>query len=70
MRVYDLSDPERPRAIASWVPETPPGQEAPQTNDLFVDDSGLVFATDRVGGGLYVLRPDEELLETMNAARL
>jgi hypothetical protein len=70
VRVYDLSDPERPRAIASWVPETPPGQEAPQTNDLFVDDSGLVFVTDRVGGGLYVLRPDEELLETMDAARL
>jgi hypothetical protein len=35
-----------------------------------VDRSGLVFVTDRVRGGLYVLDPDDELRATMEGARL
>ena len=52
LRVFDLADPEAPGEIAHWVPETPPGQEDAQTNDLFVDADGLVWVTDRIGGGL------------------
>jgi hypothetical protein len=70
LRVYDISEPVRPREIAFWVPETPPGQEAPQINDLYVDQSGLVFVTDRITGGLYVLQPDDELADAMAGARL
>ena len=70
LRGYDISDPATPREVAFWVPEPPAGQEAPQINDLYVDDSTLIFTTDRIGGGLYVLRPDEELKEAMERARL
>jgi hypothetical protein len=70
LRVYDIAEPTSPREIAYWVPETPEGQEAPQINDLFVDAAGLVFTTDRITGGLYVLEPDDGLRAHMEAARL
>ncbi|MGH7903122.1 MAG: LVIVD repeat-containing protein [Candidatus Dormibacteraceae bacterium] len=70
VRVYDLADPVRPVEIAHWVPEPPPGQPVPQTNDLFVDREGLVWATDRIGGGLSVLEPEPWLAAQMAAARL
>jgi len=65
LRVYDLADPTAPGEVAHWVPEPPPGQEAPQSNDVFVDADGLVYLTDRVGGDLDVLQPDEPLAALM-----
>ena len=38
LRVYDLHDPARPEEVAAWVPD----QEAPQSNDLYVEESGRV----------------------------
>jgi hypothetical protein len=70
LRVYDLTEADAPREVAHWMPETPPGQEAPQINDLYVDDSKLIYATDRITGGLYVVEPDDELAAAMEAARL
>lgn len=70
LRVYDLSSAESPKEIAFWEPETPTGQEAPQINDLFVDDDLNIFVSDRITGGLYVLRPDEELARTMIEEKL
>jgi hypothetical protein len=55
LRVYDLGDPFRPREVAFYVPEPPPGQVTPQWNDLLVTADGLIFVTDRLNGGLYVL---------------
>jgi hypothetical protein len=69
VRVYDLADPTRPAQVAHWVPEAPAGQPVPQINDLFVDDAGLVWVTDRMGGGLYVLAPDPRLAALMADAR-
>ncbi len=51
------------------MPEPPPGQAVPQINDLFVDSSGLVWATDRIGGGLYVLAAEPALAALMEEAR-
>lgn len=56
LRVYDTADAAHPVEIASYVPEAPPGQAAIQFNDVLVDATGLIFVTDRVHGGLYVLR--------------
>jgi len=56
LRVYDTSDPKQVREIGCFVPSAPPGQRAIQFNDVLVSDDGLVFVTDRVRGGLYVLR--------------
>ncbi|MGH3666270.1 MAG: LVIVD repeat-containing protein [Egibacteraceae bacterium] len=68
LRVYDLADPTAPEEIAHWVPPVPPGQEEIQINDLFVDAAGLVYVTDRVGGGLYILQPDAALSDRMRQA--
>ena len=70
LRVYDIGDPAEPVEIAYWVPEAAPGQPTTQINDLFVGNDGTIFVTDRVGGGLYVLRPEDDLLVVMEAARL
>jgi hypothetical protein len=70
VRVYDLEDPEQPVEVAHWVPESPAGQAAPQLNDIYVEESGLVWVTDRIGGGLYALEPDAELGSLMRAASL
>ena len=66
VRVYDLADPSRPREIAYWISQAPPGQPVPQANDLFVDRHGLVWVTDRGHGGLFVLEPEGELAALMD----
>ncbi|MFW6033670.1 MAG: LVIVD repeat-containing protein [bacterium] len=70
LRVYDVSDAEHPAEIAHWVPPAPAGQEAIQINDVFVADDLDIYVTDRVGGGVYVVRPDEELAARMREAAL
>jgi hypothetical protein len=57
VRAYDVSDPFRPTEVAYHVPAAPRGSRAGavQINDVFVDDRGIVFAVDRIVGGLYVL---------------
>lgn len=35
-----------------------PGRPAAQSNDVFVDDRGLIYLTDRWGGGLDILALD------------
>ncbi len=73
LRVYDIADAEGPVEVAHWVPEPAPGQVDTQINDLYVsslDDGGLVYVTDRVGGGLFVLEPDDDLRARMRQADL
>ena len=70
MRVYDVADPEAPREVALWVSEPAAGQAAAQANDLFVDADGLVWVTDRVGGGVFVLAPEAGLEALMRDAGL
>lgn len=55
LRVYDIRDPFTPKEIAAFLPETPDGQRACRISDVFADDRGIIFASDRVNGGLYVL---------------
>jgi hypothetical protein len=55
VRVYDISDPTKPREVAYCVPEAPPGKKSIQMNDILVGADGLVYATDRFGGGLYIM---------------
>lgn len=69
VRVYDLADPDDPREIAHWVPAPPPGREVTQSNDLFVDEGGLIWVSERHTGGVSVLEPDERLAATMEEAR-
>jgi hypothetical protein len=57
VRVYDVSNPFRPEEVAYYVPEAPKGSRAGaiQINDVFVDERRIVYAVDRLIGGLYVL---------------
>jgi len=70
VRVYDLTDPTAPIEVAHWVPEPPAGQPVAQLNDLFVDTGGLVWVTDRIIGGVYVLEPELPLSRLMSEASL
>ena len=65
LRVFDLADARAPVEVADWIPDCPDGQEAVQINDLVVEADGTIYATDRVGGGLYVLQPEPDLAELM-----
>ena len=69
LRAYDLSDPGVPREIAHWVAEPPPGQPVAQANDLWVEETGLVWVTDRIGGGLHLLEPEPALADLMDESR-
>ena len=55
LRIYDVEDPARPKETAWFVPPAPEGQPAIQFNDLIVDANGLIYVSDRYGGGLYIL---------------
>ena len=55
LRVVDLSVPERPEEIAHYIPATPEGQQAAQTNDVFVAENGLIYISDRINGGIDIL---------------
>ncbi|MDT5105082.1 MAG: hypothetical protein QOI25_2595, partial [Mycobacterium sp.] len=68
VRVYDVSDPQNPREVAHWVSEAPTGSPVPQSNDLFVDEHGLIWVTDRGTGGVFCLEPLSELADLMAEA--
>jgi hypothetical protein len=57
VRVFDLHDPYRIEELAYFVPKTPAGPHLPtaQVNDVFVDEAGLIYAVERIAGGLYIL---------------
>lgn len=55
LRVYDIGDPRSPREIAWFVPDPPPGHRVPQVDDVTIDPNGLIYITDRAGGGVSIL---------------
>lgn len=50
LRVIDVANPETPREIAHYVPEPLGDEPAPQSNDVAVDDRGLIYVIDRNRG--------------------
>lgn len=55
LRVYDIGKPDAPKEIAHYIPRTPEGQRAAQTNDVFVAANGLIYISDRINGGVDIL---------------
>ena len=55
LRVFDIRNKFRPEEIAFFIPPAPEGQKAPMFNDLYVDTDGLIYVSDRIKGGLYIL---------------
>jgi hypothetical protein len=56
LRVVDIADPYRPVERGFFIPDAPPGHPASQANDVFVDERGLIYLSDRWGGGLDILQ--------------
>ena len=56
VRVYSIADPKKPEEIGHFVPKAASGKvEDVLINDVYVDEKGLIYAADRVGGGIYIL---------------
>jgi hypothetical protein len=56
LRIISIADPYRPCEVGHYVPEPPRGQDEIHTNDVDVDDRGLIYTIDRIDGGLHILK--------------
>jgi hypothetical protein len=54
LRIVDIADPHAPREVAHFLPAVPDGQARVCSNDVCVDDRGLIYLIDR-GRGLHIL---------------
>src|SRR4030095_8974860 len=54
LRIVDIARPHAPREFAPSQPAPPAGHERVCSNDVFVDDRGLIYLIDR-GRGLHIL---------------
>jgi hypothetical protein len=50
LRIVDVADPSAPEEVGWFIPEPAAGRAAPQTNDVDVDERGLIYAVDRYMG--------------------
>lgn len=50
LRFFDIADPFAPKEVGHFIPDTPPGADRPSSNDVTIDDRGLVYLVDRING--------------------
>ncbi len=50
LRLIDISDPYQPKEVGFFKPDAPVGFEMASTNDVTVDDRGLIYIIDRQNG--------------------
>ena len=50
LRIVDVADPFAPAEIGSFIPAPRAGFDAPQSNDVCVDERGLIYLLDRNAG--------------------
>jgi hypothetical protein len=51
LRVVDIANPHAPREVAWYLPDVAPGDGGrAQSNDVTVDDRGLIYLLDRIRG--------------------
>ena len=50
LRIVDVADPSAPEEVGWYIPEPCGGKSCPQTNDVDVDDRGLIYVADRYVG--------------------
>jgi hypothetical protein len=58
VRAYSIANPNAPVEIGYLVDAPPPGNASHsiQINDVYVDEHGLIYANDRLSGGLDIIR--------------
>jgi hypothetical protein len=47
LRIIDVADPMAPREVGYFIPEPVGGRAAPQSNDVMLDERGLIYLVDR-----------------------
>jgi hypothetical protein len=47
LRIVDVADPLAPREVGHFIPEPAGGRPAPQSNDVVLDQRGLIYIVDR-----------------------
>ena len=47
LRIIDVADPTAPREVGHFIPDPAGGRPAPQTNDVILDERGLILIVDR-----------------------
>ena len=50
LRMIDVKDPHSPREVAHFMPDVPQGTDRVSSNDVTVDDRGLIYLIDRRRG--------------------
>ena len=55
LRVVDIADPFSPKEVAHYIPAAPDGNLSPQSNDVDVDENGVIYLLDR-NRGLEILK--------------
>jgi hypothetical protein len=50
LRIVDIADPTAPQEVGYYIPEPAAGKAAPQSNDVDVDERGLIYLGDRYNG--------------------
>jgi hypothetical protein len=50
LRLVDISDPFAPREVGHHLPDPAPGETTASSNDVTIDDRGLIYLVDRIEG--------------------
>jgi hypothetical protein len=50
LRIIDVADPAAPREVGFFIPDPAGGHAAPQSNDVMLDERGLIYMVDRLCG--------------------
>ncbi|MGH6683931.1 MAG: sigma-70 domain-containing protein [Pseudolabrys sp.] len=50
LRIIDVAEPMAPREVGYFIPEPAAGRAAPQSNDVMLDQRGLIYVVDRLVG--------------------
>jgi hypothetical protein len=50
LRLVDIADPFAPREVGHFMPDAPAGAERSSSNDVTIDDRGIVYLIDRIRG--------------------
>ena len=48
--MVDIADPYEPREVGHYTPDAPAGSALPSSNDVTIDERGLIYLVDRVHG--------------------
>ncbi|WP_343225696.1 hypothetical protein [Oricola nitratireducens] len=50
LRLVDIADPFAPKEVGHFMPDAPEGAERSSSNDVTIDDRGIIYLIDRIRG--------------------